>query len=115
LVSNTSLAAAAPQKKMRHVIELWAPWMPDWEREEYVRHVWGLDLHERTETAEAIGRRLGLTSTEREKLKLWPFKPIDKTDAELAEQAKLRERERRARKRRERGVRTKEAYWMMVS
>jgi hypothetical protein len=110
LVTNVSLAAAEPEKKMHHVIEMWAPWMSDREREEYVRHVWGLDLYERTETAEAIGRQLGLTNAEREKLKLWPFKPIDKTDAELAEQAKVRERERRARKRREKGIRTKAAY-----
>jgi hypothetical protein len=110
LVTNVSLAAAEPEKKMHHVIEMWAPWMSAEEREAYVKHVWGLDIYERIPTAKELGRRLGLTSAEREKLKLWPFKPIDKTDAELAEQAKLRERQRRARKRREKGVRTKEAY-----
>ena len=60
--------------------------------------------------AKELGERLGLTNTEREALKLWPFLPIDKTEEELAEQAKARERERRARKRREKGVRTREAY-----
>ena len=30
LVTNCSLAAAEPEKKMAHVIEVWAPWMtPD--------------------------------------------------------------------------------------
>jgi hypothetical protein len=110
LVTNVSLAAAEPEKKMRHVIEMWAPWMPAEERNAYVKHVWGLDIYERTLTARELGKRLGLTNAEREALKLWQFLPIDKTDVELAEQAKVRERDRRARRRRERGVRTREAY-----
>jgi hypothetical protein len=110
LVSNVSLAAAEPQKKMRHVIEMWAPWMCPTEREAYVRHVWSLDIYERTQTALELGKRLGLTNVEREALKLWPFLPIDKSEKEIAEQSKVRERERRARKRRERGVPTREAY-----
>ena len=84
--------------------------MLDDEREAYVKHVWGLDIYERTLTALELGRRLELTDAEREALKLWPFLPIDKTEEELAEQAKARERERRARKRREKGIRTKAAY-----
>jgi hypothetical protein len=110
LVTNVSLAAAEPQKKMRHVIEMWAPWMPAEEREAYVKHVWGLDIYERNQTGLEIGKRLGLTNAEREALKLWPFFPIDKTEEEIAEQAKVRERERRAHKRRKKGVRTREAY-----
>jgi hypothetical protein len=110
LVTNVSLAAAEPEKKMRHVIEVWAPWMSAEEREAYTKHVWGLDIYERTPTALELGKRLGLTNAEREALKLWPFRPIDKTEEEIAEQAKARERERRAHKRRERGVRAREAY-----
>jgi hypothetical protein len=85
--------------------------MPADEREAYVEHVWGLDIYERTLTAKELGKRLGLTNAEREELKLRPFLPIDKTEEEIAEQAKARERERRARKRREKGVRTREAYF----
>jgi hypothetical protein len=110
LVTNVSLAAAEPEKKMRHVIEIWAPWMSEEERSAYVKHVWGLDRYERTLTALELGRRLGLTNAERESLKLWPFLPIDKTEEELAEQARVRERTRRALKRREKGIRTREAY-----
>jgi hypothetical protein len=110
LVTNVSLAAAEPKKKMRDVIEVWAPWMSAEEREAYIKHVWGLDIYERTPTALELGKRLGLTNAEREALKLWPFRPIDKTEEEIAEQAKARERERRAHNRRERGVRTREAY-----
>ena len=110
LVCNVSLAPSEPEKKVRHVIGLWAPWMSAEEREDYVKHVMGLDIYERIQTAAEIGQRVGLTNAEREALKLWRFKPIDMTDEELAEQAKARERERRARKRREKGIRTKAAY-----
>ena len=110
LVTNVSLASADPEKKMHHVIEMWAPWMSAKERFAYVAHVWGLDKHERTPTAEELGRCLGVTNAERNALRLWPFLPIDATAEELAEQAKLRDRERRARKRREKGVRTREVY-----
>jgi hypothetical protein len=85
LVTNASLAVAEPQKKMRHVIEMWAPWMSSEEREAYGTHVWGLDRYERIQTGEEIGKRLGPTNADREALKLWPFKPIDRTDEELAE------------------------------
>ena len=78
LVTNVSLAAAEPKKKMHHVIEMWAPWMSEEERSAYVKHVWGLDIYERTLTALELGRRLGLTNAEREALKLWPFLPIDR-------------------------------------
>jgi hypothetical protein len=88
LASNVSLAAAEPEKKMRHVIEMWAPWMSVEEREAYVQHVSGLDIYERTPTAKELGERLNLTSAEREQLKLWPFSPIDKTPEEIAELAK---------------------------
>ena len=53
------------------------------ERSAYVKHVWGLDLYERTPTAKELGERLGLTNTEREALKLWPFLPFDKTKKNL--------------------------------
>ena len=95
---------------MHHVIVLWAPRISVEERSAYVKQVLGLDLYERTPTAKELGERLGLTNTEREALKLWQFLPIDKTEEELAEQAKLRERARRALKRREKGIRTREAY-----
>ena len=80
---------------MRHVIEMWAPWMPADEREAYVEHVWGLDIYERTQTGLEIGKRLGLTNAEREALKLWPFLPIDKTAEEISEIARARRNNRR--------------------
>ena len=84
LVTNVSLATAELEKKMHHVIEMWAPWMSAEEGSAYVKHVWCLDRYERINTAEELGRRLRLTNAERETLKLWQFLPIDKTVEELA-------------------------------
>jgi hypothetical protein len=47
LVLNVSLASAEPEKKMRHIIEMWAPWLNAEEREAYIEHVWGLDFYAR--------------------------------------------------------------------
>jgi hypothetical protein len=99
LVTNVSLAAAEPQKKMRHVIDVWAPWMSAAECEAYVAHVWGLDIYERTRTARELGEQLRMTNAERERLKLWPFKPIDATDELIAERRRARRNERRRIKR----------------
>jgi len=104
LLSNTSLAANEPKKKMRHVIQLWAPWISAEEAERYIEHVYGLDWYERTETAEAIGRRLGLTNAERQALKLWPFKPIDATDDEIEAERKARRQASKLAKRRAKGI-----------
>ena len=65
------MADAEPQKKMHHVIEMWAPWMLEEERSAYVKHVWGLDRYERINTSEELGRRLRLTNAERDTLKQW--------------------------------------------
>ena len=62
------------------------------------------------ESAEDIGRRLGLTNAERQKLKLWPFKPIDATDEQIESQRKARRSENRRAKLRAKGVRSREAY-----
>jgi hypothetical protein len=110
LMLNASLATAEPEKKMNHVIDLWAPWMGDEERAGYVKHVWGLDLYQRIQTGREIGNLLRLTNAERVKLKLWQFKPIDATDEELEAQRKARRLENKRAKRRAKGVRPREVY-----
>src|SRR5262245_45989428 len=55
LLFCTSLAPAAADKKGLSIIELWAPWMSREEAEALVRHVWGLDIYERTPTARTLG------------------------------------------------------------
>jgi hypothetical protein len=110
LLQNVSLAPAGADKKTRHVIALWAPWLPEAEANERIEFLKLLTIPERTPTARDLGERLRVTNAERERLGLWPFKPIDATDEQLAKQAKLKERKRRARKRRSNGVRTRAAY-----
>ena len=110
LVLNVSLAAAEPLKKMAHVIEVWAPWMPSEQAADLIRHVWGLDRYQRIQTAAELGRHLGVTNAVRQKLGLWPFKPIDATDEELVAQRKARRSQRRRERLRAKGVRPREAY-----
>ena len=110
VVCNASLARKEPQKKMRHLIEVLAPWMTAEECEEYVKHVWGLDFYQRLMTGREIGESLRLTNAEREALKIRQFKPIDMTDEELAEQRKAKSRERRKRVRETSGRPSRETY-----
>jgi hypothetical protein len=98
-VESTSLAQCKPREKMRHILDLWAPWMSPEERDAYVEHVWGLDFYQRIKSAKELGERLGVTNAERERLKLWQFKPIDMTDEELAAHRKRKNNERRRTKR----------------
>ena len=110
LILNVSLAAAEPLKKMAHVIELWAPWMTPEQAADLIRHVGGLDRYQRIQTAAELGRHMGVTNAVRQKLGLWPFKPIDATDEELEAQRKARRSERRRERLRAKGVRPREAY-----
>ena len=104
LVCNASLARREPEKKMRHLIEVWAPWMTAEECSEYVKHVWGLDFYRRLMTGREIGEQLGLTNATREALKIRQFKPTDMTDEELVEQRKAKQRERMRRARNRDGI-----------
>jgi hypothetical protein len=110
LLQNVSLAPAGSDKKMRHVIELWAPWLSEDEVKERIEFLSLLTTYERTPTARDLGERLRLTNAERERLKLWPFRPIDATDEEIDKQRKARKRERVAKTRAMKGVRTRAAY-----
>ena len=80
-----------------------------------VGHINRLTIYERTPTARELGDRLRLTNAERERLRLWPIAPFDKTDDEVIAQRRVRERNRRAKRRRQRGVRTREAYLASLS
>jgi hypothetical protein len=96
LLQNVSLAPSGIEKKMR-LIETWAPWLSDDEAQERIEFLKLLTTYERTPTARDLGERLRLTNAERERDRLWPIKPFDMTDEELAEQRKSKSRERRMR------------------
>jgi hypothetical protein len=99
LLCVVSLAPSGSDKKVAHTIEMWAPWMPEWERELYVEHIGRLNIYERMPAAKELGERLNLSNAERERLRLWPIKPVDMTVEQLMEQRKTKERERHRRRR----------------
>ena len=54
-------------------------------------------------SAKALGEFLNLTNADRERLRLWPIKPVDMSVEQLMEQRKTKERERQERRRRANG------------
>ena len=110
LLFLASMAPAEAEKKVRHAIELYAPWMQADEVESLIQHLSVTPDYDKLRTAEQLGRALHLANADRERLRLWRIKPVDMTAEELAQQAKERERARRAAQRRKQGIRTKEAY-----
>jgi hypothetical protein len=110
LLYLASMAPAGAEKKVRNNIELYAPWMQTDEVEALIQHLSLTPHYQKVRTAEELGRLLHLTNAERERLKLWRIRPVDITAEQLAQQTKERERNRRAAQRRNKGIRTKEAY-----
>jgi hypothetical protein len=110
LLYLASMAPACATEKVTHLIELYAPWMQPDEAKALIQHLRVTPDYQKLRTAEELGRTLHLTNADRERLKLWRIKPFDMTAAQLANQAKEKERARRERARRKRGTRTKEAY-----
>ena len=109
-MQNVSTAVSEPEKKMRHAIELWAPWMPADKAEQMMAFAMRLPRFERCPTSEELGERLRVTNELRNALKLWPFKPMDVGADELEAQRKARANERRRQKARANGVRSRETY-----
>jgi hypothetical protein len=108
LLFLASMAPTGWEEKVRHAIELYAPWMPTDEVESFIQHLSVTPHYQKLRTAEELGRVLNLTNADRERLKLWRIKPVDMTDEELAKQSKDRERNRRTAKRRLAGIPTRE-------
>ena len=110
LLYLASLAPAGAEKKVANLIELYAPWMKQDEAQALIQHLSVTPNYQKLRTAEELGRILHLANADRERLKLWRIRPFDMTAEQLANQAKEKERTRRAAARRKRGIRTKEAY-----
>jgi hypothetical protein len=108
LLCFASLAPAGAHKKLKHIIETQAPWMQPEEAQGLANHVHLLTAYERNFNSRELGERVRLTNAERERLSLWPIKPHDRSDEQLAELRKAKSRHRRAIKRRKNGIRTKD-------
>ena len=80
LMCNVSLSPHGAEEKMRNVLAVWAPWMPQWEVEGYIERIERAPMYERIPTAKALGEALLLKNADRELLCLWPIKPFDMTD-----------------------------------
>jgi hypothetical protein len=106
----TSLALKVPAEKMAHTIETIAPWLTSEEAQDMIDHIQSIPIFERTRTARHLGDNMRLLNSEREALRLWTMLPIDMTDEQLVEQRNAKSRARRAAKRRQSGVRTRERY-----
>ena len=99
---------------MANVIQIWAPWMLEDEANELIQRIDRIPPYLRYRSPEDLGQRFNVTNAERERLRLWLIAPVDVTQAELAEWRRIRRRESQRlyaqRKRREAGVRTRQAY-----
>jgi len=104
------MAPVDAEEKVRHAIDLYAPWMQADEVKDLIQHLAVTPHYEKIRTGEQLGRAVHLCIADRERLRLWRIKPMDVDDQQLAQQAKEREGARRAMQRRKKGIRTKEAY-----
>src|SRR6516225_270346 len=75
LLMQESLSPCAPEIKMRNTIRTWAPWMPETERQGLIEDICRTPLNERRRTSQDAGKRLGVTNTQRERLRLWTIYP----------------------------------------
>jgi len=110
LLFLVSMAPVDAEEKVRHAIDLYAPWMQADEVKDLIQHLAVTPHYEKIRTGEQLGRAVHLCIADRERLRLWRIKPMDVDDQQLAQQAKEREGARRAMQRRKKGIRTKEAY-----
>ena len=110
LLYLASQAPAGAEKKIRHAIELYAPWMQEEEAEALMQHIATTPDYQKARTSGELGEALHLTRDERERWKLWSIRPCDVTEAEFLAQSKTRSENRRAAKRRQSGVKPRAQY-----
>jgi hypothetical protein len=107
------LASSAPteaEEKVRHCIELYAPWMDGDEKRDLMELVAMTPTYEKAKTSQELGNKLLLSNADRERLKLYSIRPCDLTPEEFEKQSNARKKATRAAKRRRDGVKTREEY-----
>ena len=83
LIQNTSLALHEPEKKMRHIIEARAPWLPKDKAEERMEFAMKLTRQERSPSSVELGECMRVTAGEWVALRVTQFTPMDITAEEL--------------------------------
>lgn len=99
-----AVAPVAAEKKMRHEIEIFAPWMPKSEFAPIIDSLLSCDPRRVRPSREEIQHRVNLTNAQRERLEVWRIPPVDMTPEALAEQRKAKKKARQAERRRQSGA-----------
>jgi hypothetical protein len=102
--------ASNGDRKMKNIIEVWAPWMIPEEAQQFMDDVNHKQTYLPKPSARILGDRLRLSSEARDRLAIRTIKPFDKSDAELDADRKAKDRERKWRKRRASGLKPREAW-----
>lgn len=92
---------------MPRIIKLRAPWMSETETARTLEQV---DAYPRRWRSETLGRLLNVTGNEWKRLRLRTIAPIDMTKAERRAFARVQSEERRRRKRRAKGMKTRNEW-----
>ena len=95
-----------PTDRMRHEIELWAPWMSEDDTEERLIEINLTPVWQRKPTKGTLGERLQLTYAERARLDLRTIGPCDMSEGAMALIRKQNRRKRERLRRQKRGARS---------
>jgi hypothetical protein len=101
-------------RKMRNVIEVWAPWMDARETEELIDRINQTPDYLRKPKKRVLGEKMRLTDMEREALAIRTIAPIDVTDEQLQDRRKAKDNARKWRKRRA-AMMTERDAWLATS
>jgi hypothetical protein len=85
---------SSPEKFMRNVVEIWAPWMEAERAFDLVRQIETTPINLRMRAAKDLGERLNLTNHERERLGLRTIAAADMTDEQMAEWRRVKKNKR---------------------
>jgi hypothetical protein len=110
LVWLASAALVGAEKKVRHCIELYAPWMDEEETAGLIELVAMTPTYQKAKTSQELGNLILLTNAERERLKLYSIRPHDLTPEEFEAQSKARKKAARTSQRRRDGVKPRADY-----
>lgn len=118
LLLPVSLGVKSPARIMRNMIETWAPWMSKIEAEDLIALIERTPTILRKRTGKDLGKMIGLTHAERERLNIRTIQASDLTDEQRAEHREAKRRQQfrlsKQRQRRRAGKQTR-AVWIAAS